>query len=32
MTRYLARKLLIYALTFWAAVTIDWAIPALHAG
>ena len=32
MTRYLARKLLIYALTFWAAVTIDWAIPRFMPG
>jgi peptide/nickel transport system permease protein len=32
MTRYLARKLLIYAVTFWVAVTIDWAIPRLMPG
>ena len=28
MTRYLGRKLLIYLVTFWVAVTIDWAIRA----
>ena len=32
VTRYLARKLLIYALTFFVAVTIDWAIPRLMPG
>ena len=32
MTRYLARKIGIYLLTFFVAVTIDWAIPRLHAG
>jgi peptide/nickel transport system permease protein len=32
MTRYLARKILIYAITFWVAVTIDWAIPRLMPG
>jgi peptide/nickel transport system permease protein len=30
--RYLARKLLIYLLTFFVAVTIDWAIPRLMPG
>ena len=32
MTRYLARKLFIYLLTFFVAVTIDWAIPRLMPG
>ena len=32
MTRYLARKLLIYLVTFWVAVTIDWAIPRFMPG
>ena len=32
MARYLLRKLSIYILTFFVAVTIDWAIPQLHAG
>ncbi len=32
MTRYLARKILIYLLTFFVAVTIDWAIPRLMPG
>jgi peptide/nickel transport system permease protein len=32
MGRYLARKGLIYLLTFWVAVTIDWAIPRLMPG
>ena len=32
MTRYLGRKLLIYLLTFWVAVTIDWAIPRFMPG
>jgi len=32
MLRYLLRKLLIYALTFVAAVTIDWGIPHLMPG
>ncbi len=32
MTRYLARKITIYALTFVVAVTIDWAIPRLMPG
>ena len=32
MTRYLARKILIYLVTFWVAVTIDWAIPRLMPG
>jgi peptide/nickel transport system permease protein len=32
MGRYLARKALIYLLTFWVAVTIDWAIPRLMPG
>jgi peptide/nickel transport system permease protein len=30
--RYLARKLLIYLITFFVAVTIDWAIPRLMPG
>jgi peptide/nickel transport system permease protein len=29
---YLARKLLIYLVTFWVAVTIDWAIPRFMPG
>jgi peptide/nickel transport system permease protein len=32
LTRYLLRKLLIYVLTFWVAVTIDWAIPRFMPG
>jgi peptide/nickel transport system permease protein len=32
MTRYIARKLLIYGLTFVVAVTIDWAIPRFMPG
>jgi peptide/nickel transport system permease protein len=32
MSRYLARKSLIYLLTFFVAVTIDWAIPRLMPG
>jgi peptide/nickel transport system permease protein len=32
MTRYLTRKLTIYLLTFFVAVTIDWAIPRLMPG
>jgi peptide/nickel transport system permease protein len=32
VTRYLGRKLLIYLVTFWVAVTIDWAIPRLMPG
>ena len=32
MTRYLARKSLLYLLTFWFAVTIDWLIPRLMPG
>jgi peptide/nickel transport system permease protein len=32
VTRYLARKGLIYLVTFWVAVTIDWAIPRLMPG
>ena len=32
MSRYLLRKLLIYVLTFWVAVTIDWAIPRFMPG
>jgi peptide/nickel transport system permease protein len=32
MKRYLARKLVIYLLTFWVAVTIDWAIPRFMPG
>ncbi len=32
MKRYLARKLVIYVVTFFVAVTIDWAIPRLMPG
>ena len=32
MRRYLARKVLIYLVTFWVAVTIDWAIPRFMPG
>ena len=32
MTRYLARKAMIYLVTFFVAVTIDWAIPRLMPG
>lgn len=32
MTRYLARKFLIYLVTFYVAVTIDWAIPRFMPG
>ena len=32
MTRYLARKVVIYLLTFFVAVTIDWAIPRFMPG
>ena len=32
MIRYLGRKLLIYLVTFWVAVTIDWAIPRFMPG
>ena len=32
MRRYLARKALVYLLTFFVAVTIDWAIPRLMPG
>jgi peptide/nickel transport system permease protein len=32
MSRYLGRKILIYLVTFWAAVTIDWAIPRFMPG
>jgi peptide/nickel transport system permease protein len=32
MTRYLGRKALIYLVTFWVAVTIDWAIPRFMPG
>jgi peptide/nickel transport system permease protein len=32
MTRYFGRKLLIYALTFFVAVTINWAIPRFMPG
>ena len=32
VTRYLARKTLLYLLTFFVAVTIDWAIPRLMPG
>ncbi len=32
MRRYLARKVFIYLVTFWVAVTIDWAIPRLMPG
>ena len=32
MKRYLARKVFIYLVTFWVAVTIDWAIPRFMPG
>ena len=32
MTRYLARKVFIYLVTFVVAVTIDWAIPRFMPG
>jgi len=32
VTRYLARKVIIYLVTFWVAVTIDWAIPRFMPG
>ena len=32
MTRYLTRKIGIYLVTFWVAVTIDWAIPRFMPG
>src|SRR5919109_4170512 len=32
MSRYLSRKITIYLLTFFVAVTIDWAIPRLMPG
>ena len=32
MRRYLARKIFIYLVTFWVAVTIDWAIPRFMPG
>jgi len=32
VTRYLARKVFIYLVTFWVAVTIDWAIPRFMPG
>ncbi|HEU5213534.1 MAG TPA: ABC transporter permease [Gaiellaceae bacterium] len=32
MRRYLIRKVAIYALTFWVAVTVDWAIPRFMPG
>ena len=32
MTRYLTRKICIYLVTFWVAVTIDWAIPRFMPG
>jgi len=32
VTRYLARKVLIYLVTFFVAVTIDWAIPRFMPG
>ncbi|MGZ8694152.1 MAG: ABC transporter permease [Gaiellaceae bacterium] len=32
MRRYLARKIAIYVVTFWVAVTIDWAIPRFMPG
>jgi peptide/nickel transport system permease protein len=32
MLRYFARKLVVYALTFYVAVTVDWAIPHLMPG
>jgi peptide/nickel transport system permease protein len=30
--RYLSRKVVIYLLTFWVAVTVDWAIPRFMPG
>jgi peptide/nickel transport system permease protein len=30
--RYLSRKILVYLLTFWVAVTVDWAIPRFMPG
>ncbi len=32
MLRYLSRKIVVYLLTFWVAVTIDWAIPRFMPG
>ena len=32
MSRYLARKIVIYLMTFFVAVTIDWAIPRFMPG
>jgi len=32
MIRYLSRKIVVYLITFWAAVTIDWAIPRFMPG
>jgi peptide/nickel transport system permease protein len=32
MTRYLARKILVYLVTFYVAVTVDWAIPRFMPG
>ena len=32
MLRYLSRKVLVYLLTFWVAVTVDWAIPRFMPG
>ena len=32
MLRYLSRKILVYLLTFWVAVTVDWAIPRFMPG
>jgi peptide/nickel transport system permease protein len=32
MARYLTRKIFIYLVTFWVAVTIDWAIPRFMPG
>ena len=32
MLRYLARKIVVYILTFFVAVTIDWAIPRFMPG
>ena len=32
MSRYLARKTLLYLITLWVAITVDWAIPRLMPG
>ncbi len=32
MLRYLSRKIVVYLLTFWVAVTVDWAIPRFMPG